>query len=820
MDGNNSKYLKGQRSQSTSSQMGLSPMILNRDHRHRSSLPSALLAPSLYQLSHFGGNFGRRHSVNTIAAEMSDCDVVMAESYKTRGSNQLSTVNGNNLAPVSGVTTRRSPSIDLSQLRSTQSTYNDDNLSQASLLLSLANSHHVYQSSIKSSASNCEDNLKRTNGNSNKNMGNQLQSTGQSGKCNESENQNRESVISPSTSIESGMDSVMDEEMESPRTPSMIINGENNTNSNLGCSPFQYISSCGNRKKRGSMNESALGLPNFRPVNISIDQLPSRSLQDLRLTAASSASLASSASDESNTSDFASPSTPRQQDSSGNKLINSNQNSVVPNINQSQQLNANTASSDSMVSADFPGIGLSPGYSRQQLLSGPCPICGDKISGFHYGLFSCESCKGFFKRTVQNKKNYVCLRGANCLITKDTRKKCPACRFEKCLRMGMKLEAIREDRTRGGRSTYQCTYTISPTTINPNYGFANCNNLNSVVHSDNNTMRVQQSNSVASAMMMSQPVGHSSHDARNYYQTKWLPMSNDLKSINCDSPVNFSLTTNNGINNEKFTLDSSDSASGSNTFSPIIPPKISGLIKEILSAEHHWRRTLSETKTCDLSKTNHRYYSENVTSETNKEVTSSDIENSFCRIADHHLYKLVLWCKSLPLFQEISFDDRVVLLHNSWIELLLLSCCYRSIATPGSIKISSDQVITIEEARTLGINNVIQKMIYLSDHLRRLQVDECEYVCLKIIILMASDASELQELEKVDKLQKQIMEALQTYSACNYPQHQSKFGELLLRLLELEKVCQVARETLTVKQNEKDVNGFNMLMELFQSDDH
>ena len=28
--------------------------------------------------------------------------------------------------------------------------------------------------------------------------------------------------------------------------------------------------------------------------------------------------------------------------------------------------------------------------------------------------------------------------------------------------MGMKLEAIREDRTRGGRSTYQCSYTIPP----------------------------------------------------------------------------------------------------------------------------------------------------------------------------------------------------------------------------------------------------------------------------------------------------------------------------------------------------------------------
>lgn len=69
-------------------------------------------------------------------------------------------------------------------------------------------------------------------------------------------------------------------------------------------------------------------------------------------------------------------------------------------------------------------------------------------------------CQGFFKRTVQNRKNYVCLRGAGCPVTVATRKKCPACRFDKCLNMGMKLEAIREDRTRGGRSTYQCTYTL------------------------------------------------------------------------------------------------------------------------------------------------------------------------------------------------------------------------------------------------------------------------------------------------------------------------------------------------------------------------
>lgn len=109
----------------------------------------------------------------------------------------------------------------------------------------------------------------------------------------------------------------------------------------------------------------------------------------------------------------------------------------------------------------------SAGISRQQLINSPCPICGDKISGFHYGIFSCESCKGFFKRTVQNRKNYVCLRGAACPITISTRKKCPACRFGKCLQTGMKLEAIREDRTRGGRSTYQCSYTLPGSMLSP-----------------------------------------------------------------------------------------------------------------------------------------------------------------------------------------------------------------------------------------------------------------------------------------------------------------------------------------------------------------
>ena len=87
-----------------------------------------------------------------------------------------------------------------------------------------------------------------------------------------------------------------------------------------------------------------------------------------------------------------------------------------------------------------------------------CPVCGDKVSGYQYGLLTCESCKGFFKRTVQNKKVYTCVADRNCHIDKSQRKRCPYCRFQKCLEVGMKLEAVRVDRMRGGRNKFGPMY--------------------------------------------------------------------------------------------------------------------------------------------------------------------------------------------------------------------------------------------------------------------------------------------------------------------------------------------------------------------------
>lgn len=67
-----------------------------------------------------------------------------------------------------------------------------------------------------------------------------------------------------------------------------------------------------------------------------------------------------------------------------------------------------------------------------------CVICGDKATGNHYGVTSCEGCKGFFKRTVQNKKIYTCRNlSKDCPIDKRHRNRCQFCRYQKCINAGM-----------------------------------------------------------------------------------------------------------------------------------------------------------------------------------------------------------------------------------------------------------------------------------------------------------------------------------------------------------------------------------------------
>ncbi|XP_068207708.1 uncharacterized protein [Palaemon carinicauda] len=76
-----------------------------------------------------------------------------------------------------------------------------------------------------------------------------------------------------------------------------------------------------------------------------------------------------------------------------------------------------------------------------------CKVCGEPAAGFHFGAFTCEGCKSFFGRTYNNLSQvHECKNGGQCVINKQNRTSCKACRLRKCLMVGMSKTGSRYGR--------------------------------------------------------------------------------------------------------------------------------------------------------------------------------------------------------------------------------------------------------------------------------------------------------------------------------------------------------------------------------------
>ncbi|PIC23034.1 hypothetical protein B9Z55_016871 [Caenorhabditis nigoni] len=68
-----------------------------------------------------------------------------------------------------------------------------------------------------------------------------------------------------------------------------------------------------------------------------------------------------------------------------------------------------------------------------------CTICGRPAFVRYYGAVACGPCKMFFRRMIIEKLTYKCKKIKICYKTEPKPLKCSACRFRRCLEVGMKL---------------------------------------------------------------------------------------------------------------------------------------------------------------------------------------------------------------------------------------------------------------------------------------------------------------------------------------------------------------------------------------------
>ncbi|CAI2349735.1 unnamed protein product [Caenorhabditis sp. 36 PRJEB53466] len=94
-----------------------------------------------------------------------------------------------------------------------------------------------------------------------------------------------------------------------------------------------------------------------------------------------------------------------------------------------------------------PSIDWSDGMSSSSSSSQKeCTICGAPSNGYHFNAPSCSACAAFFRRTVTLNRNFLCTHHNNCRVNYAMRVICRACRYQKCVQMGMERAAVQPRR--------------------------------------------------------------------------------------------------------------------------------------------------------------------------------------------------------------------------------------------------------------------------------------------------------------------------------------------------------------------------------------
>nr|KAF6486243.1 nuclear receptor subfamily 5 group A member 1 [Rousettus aegyptiacus] len=416
-------------------------------------------------------------------------------------------------------------------------------------------------------------------------------------------------------------------------------------------------------------------------------------------------------------------------------------------------------------------------YSYDEDLDELCPVCGDKVSGYHYGLLTCESCKGFFKRTVQNNKHYTCTESQSCKIDKTQRKRCPFCRFQKCLTVGMRLEAVRADRMRGGRNKFGPMYKRDRALKQQKKAQIRANGFKLETGPPVGVppppppppdymlppgLHAPEPKGLASgppagplgdfgapALPMAMPGAHGP-------LAGYLYPAFPGRAIKSEYPEPYASPPQPGP-----PYGYPEPFSGG--------PGVPELILQLLQLEPDEDQVRARIVGCLQEPAKGR----------------PDQPAPFgllCRMADQTFISIVDWARRCMVFKELE------------VELTTVA------AQAGSL-----------------LHSLVLRAQELVLQLHALQLDRQEFVCLKFLILFSLDVKFLNNHGLVKDAQEKANAALLDYTLCHYPHCGDKFQQLLLCLVEVRALSMQAKEYLYHKHLGNEMPRNNLLIEMLQA---
>uniref|UniRef100_A0A7N8XMF9 RAR-related orphan receptor C b n=1 Tax=Mastacembelus armatus TaxID=205130 RepID=A0A7N8XMF9_9TELE len=428
---------------------------------------------------------------------------------------------------------------------------------------------------------------------------------------------------------------------------------------------------------------------------------------------------------------------------------------------------------------------------RAQIEVIPCKICGDKSSGIHYGVITCEGCKGFFRRSQQNNAMYSCSRQRNCLIDRTNRNRCQHCRLQKCLALGMSRDAVKFGRMSKKQRDSLYAEVQKHQKSQECAGSGDGKGLSRSYSSRGSSSTLSDLDDIAALPdLFDLPL--TPEEASEYCRNTSNSSSSSSSSSSLSNQNSPQQTIMDGADSNGIQLPHTHSHTH-----PLLGHTHALLdqLPDDCSITDLERITQSVVKshleTCQYSVEDMKRFTwVQYTPEETRAYQNKSAEWMWQQCAHHitnAIQYVVEFAKRIAGFMDLCQNDQIILLKAGCLEVLLIRMC-RAFNVNNSTIFFNGKFASAQFFKALGCDDLVSAVFDLGKGLCRLQLSDEEMALFSAAVLLSPDRLWLTEGQKVQKLQEKVYLALQ-HSLHKSGASEEKLDKMVSKLPIMKSIC-------------------------------